>query len=123
MWWRSVGAARGSGGNPAGGGCRIRRDRATEPATAAPAGTNDPIPATDDLIRRLPPADSPPSTLTSLSAFSAEGLNLGSAAEALFARRRREAFSGNGLCGGASRSVAGHSLEEAAPVERVELDI
>ena len=60
----SAGAVPGM--SPAGGECRISRERATDPATAAPAGTNDPIaailgfipssaPSRQPSLRRLPP--------------------------------------------------------------------
>jgi hypothetical protein len=48
MWPRSAGAVPGK--SPAGGACRTSKERATDPATAAPAGANDPIAAIFSFI-------------------------------------------------------------------------
>src|SRR2546423_8269414 len=117
---RSAGAVPGS--SPAGGGCRTRRERATEPMTAAPAGTNDPIPTTVDFIRRLPPTEQPSLDAHLPIGATRRGLESRSrAAAVLFGRRCRESLGGNRLCGGAARFVAGHLLEAAAPGQSVEL--
>jgi hypothetical protein len=58
--WNTGDAGVPGGSRLAGGGWRISSERATDPATAAAAGKNDPIPAIPSFMPRLPPADSPP---------------------------------------------------------------
>src|SRR3954467_10188975 len=106
---RSAGAVPGS--SPAEGGCRTRRERATEPMTAAPAGTNDPIPTTVDFIRRLPPTEQPSLDAHLPIGAARRGLESRTRAAAVLFGRRRESLGGNGLCGSAAGRVAGHGPE------------
>src|SRR5437764_8777036 len=91
--------------------------------TAAPAGTNDPIPTTVDFIRRLPPTEQPSLDAHLPIGAARRGLESRTRAAAVLFGCRRESLGGNGLCGSAAGRVAGHGPEEVAPVECVELHL